>query len=87
MKQVFILLIIVSSVTSYSQTKSKTDSALKTKKDSIELRKLKAFGDAYAKEMATWSEEYRVWFVKNFFYVRGQIIVPTEPMPPPPPKY
>ena len=52
-----------------------------------ELKKLQDFGDAYAKEMDTWSEEYRKWFVKNFFYVRGQIKIPTEPMTTPPPKY
>ena len=52
-----------------------------------ELKKLQVFGDAYAKEMNTWSEEYRNWFVENFFYVRGQIKIPNEPMTPPPPKY
>jgi len=52
-----------------------------------ELKNLQDFGDAYAKEMDTWTEEYRKWFVENFFYVRGQIQIPSEPMTPPPPKY
>ena len=86
MKKVFILLIIGSTIGGYSQT-TKTNSILKTKRDSLELSKLQSFGAAYAKEMSTWSEEYRVWFVKNFFYVRGEIKIPTEPMTPPPPKY
>ena len=78
MKQVFILLIIVSSVTSYSQTKSKTDSPLITKKDSIELRKLKAFGDETAKYLSTRSIEEKEWFKKTFVRKRGTFTVPKE---------
>ena len=52
-----------------------------------ELKKLQDFGAAYAKEMDTWSDEYRKWFVDNFFYVRGHIKIPTEPMTPSPSKY
>ena len=78
MKQVFILLIIVSSVTSYSQTKSKTDSPLITKKDSIELRKLKAVGDETAKYLSTRSIEEKEWFKKTFVRKRGTFTVPKE---------
>ena len=52
-----------------------------------ELKRLQDFGAAYAKEMDTWSDEYRKWFVDNFFYLRGQIKIPKEPMTPPPSKY
>ena len=64
-----------------------TTKAIKIKNDSLELQKLKAFGDAYAKEMSTWTKEYKKWFVENFFYVRGQIKIPKEPISAPPPKY
>jgi len=87
MKKILLILFMGISILGYTQTTSTTDSTLKIKKEPTELSKLQAFGDAYAKEMSTWSEEYRVWFVKNFFYVRGQITIPTEPMTPPPPKY
>ena len=80
MKKVFISLIIVHSVTSYSQTKSKTDSTLKTKKDSIELRKLKAVGDETAKYLSTRSIEEKEWFKKTFVRKRGTFTVPKEPI-------
>ena len=80
MKKVFILLIIVPSVTSYSQTKSKTDRPLKTKKDSIELRKLNAVGDETAKYLSTRSIEEKEWFKKTFVRKRGAFIIPKEPI-------
>ena len=64
-----------------------TTKTIKIKNDDLELQKLKAFGDAYAKEMSTWTKEYKKWFVENFFYVRGQIKIPKEPISAPPPKY
>ena len=67
MKKILLILFMGISILGYTQTTSTTDSTLKIKKESTELSKLQAFGDAYAKEMSTWSEEYRVWFVKNFF--------------------
>ena len=78
MKQIFILLLIVSSVTSYSQTGSKTDRTLRTKKDSIELRKLKAIGDETAKYLSTRSIEEKEWFKKTFVRKRGTFTVPKE---------
>tara|TARA_B100001059_G_scaffold228208_1_gene258971 strand:- start:92 stop:352 length:261 start_codon:yes stop_codon:yes gene_type:complete len=80
MKKVFILFIIVLSVTSYSQTESKIDSPLKTKKDSIELRKLKAVGDETAKYLSTRSIEEKEWFKKTFVRKRGTFTIPKEPI-------
>ena len=86
MKKILLLLFIATSINGYTQ---KVDSLTKSKviNDSIEFQKLKTFGNAYAREMSTWSKEYREWFVQNFIYMRGQIKIPTEPMQPPPPKY
>ena len=80
MKKVLILLIIVLSVTSYSQTESKTDSHLKTKKDSTELRKLKAIGDETAKYLSTRSIEEKEWFKNTFVRKRGTFTIPKEPI-------
>ena len=80
MKHILILLLIVASVTSYSQTGSKTDRTLKTKKDSIELRKLRAIGDETAKYLSTRSIEEKEWFKKTFVRKRGTFTVPKEPI-------
>ena len=82
-KLIFILLITVS-CRQYEHTVSITH---KEKYEASELRKLQKWADDYAKEMDTWSEEYRKWFIDNFFYIRGKIIIPTEPTTPPPSKY
>ena len=80
MKKVFILLTIVSSFTSYSQTKSKTESTLKIEKEPIDRIKLEAVGDETAKFLSTRSIEEKEWFKKTFVRERGTFTVPKEPI-------
>ena len=86
MKKSLLALFMASSIIGFAQSNDTTKN-IKSKNDALELQKLKAFGDAYAKEMSTWTKEYKKWFVENFFYVRGQIKIPKEPISAPPPKY
>lgn len=88
MKNILLLLFIATSINCYSQKVDLlTKSKIKIIHDSIEFQKLKTFGNAYAKEMETWSNEYREWFKKSFIHKRGAFNVPKEPIQPPPPKY
>ena len=86
MKNRLLTLFIGLSIIAFAQSNDTTNT-IKIKNDDLELQKLKAFGDSYAKEMSTWTKEYKKWFVENFFYVRGQIKIPKEPISAPPPKY
>ena len=88
MKKILLLLFIATSINGYTQkVDSLTKSKIKIINDSIEFQKLKKFGNDYAKEMGTWSKEYREWFKKSFIHKRGSFTVPKEPIQPPPPKY
>ena len=49
---------MASSIIGFAQSNDKNKN-IKSKNDSFELQKLKAFGDAYAKEMSTWTKEYK----------------------------
>ena len=86
MNNTLLALFMFLSIIGFAQSND-TTKTINSKNDSLELQKLKAFGDAYAKEMSTWTKEYKKWFVENFFYVRGQIKIPKEPISAPPPKY
>ena len=86
MKNILLTLFMGLSIIGFAQSND-TIKTIKIKNDELELQKLKAFGDAYAKDMSTWTKEYKKWFVENFFYVRGQIKIPKEPISAPPPKY
>ena len=74
------------SIIGFAQSNDTTKN-IKSKNDSLELQKLKAFGDAYAKEMSTWTKEYKEWFKKTFVRKRGTFTIPKEPISAPPPKY
>tara|TARA_B100001758_G_scaffold1258_1_gene1046 strand:+ start:279 stop:542 length:264 start_codon:yes stop_codon:yes gene_type:complete len=85
MKKILLLLFIATSINGYTQkVDSLTKSKIKIVNDSIEFQKLKTFGNAHAKEMATMSKEYRDWFKKTFVRKRGTFTVPKEPIQPPP---
>ncbi|MDG1842677.1 MAG: hypothetical protein P8I93_10045 [Crocinitomicaceae bacterium] len=86
MKNLLLTLFMGLSIIGFAQSNDTTKN-IKIKNDDLELQKLKAFGDAYAKEMSTWTKEYKKWFVENFFYKRGEIKIPKEPISAPPPKY
>ena len=86
MKNTLLALFMFLSILGYTQSNDTTNN-IKIKNEGLELQKLKTFGDAYAKEMSTWTKEYKKWFVENFFYKRGEIKIPKEPISPPPPKY
>ncbi len=88
MKKILLLLFIAISINGYAQkVDSLTKSKIKIINDSIESQKLKTFLNDSAKEMETWSKEYREWFKKTFIRKRGSFTVPKEPIQPPPPKY
>ena len=86
MKQVFILLIIGSSVTSYSQTTQQTNNTSQLVEDSLEIKVDRALVQSI-KELSTCSEEYQKWFKGNFIFKRGQMGFRTKPIPPAPPKH
>ena len=88
MKKILLLLFIASSINGYTQkVDSLTKSKIKIINDSIEFQKLKTFLNDSAKEMATWTKEYKEWFKKSFIHKRGTFTVPKKPIQPPPPKY
>lgn len=43
---------------------------------------LNKFGEEYALEMSTWSNEKIDWFNKTFCYTRGNFTIPDKPIQP-----